>query len=280
MTPYHVYEKIHGRLLGNKPVRRHFNFEIHVTDACNLNCAGCFHFAPLADGDSVYPLAEFEKDVTRLAELFHGKFGWVHVMGGEPLLNHRINEYLDIVGRNVKKGQVDLLTNGLLLPQVDDSFFAACRRNKIRIAVTKYPIKADDDKIAELVKSKGCDYVEFADRNKPGSFSSPALAPDSKMSGKKNYLKCILANACVTLDRGKLFYCSIPTFVRMYNDKFGHAFDYENDCISIYGNDKKTILDFLRTPHDFCKYCDLKYRGRNPVKWAISKKDKGEWLKL
>lgn len=137
MTLYHRYERLYGKLFGKKPARRPFNFEIHLTDSCNLNCVGCFHFAPLAKENAIYPIDEFEKDIARIALLFHGKFGWVHIMGGEPLLNKRINEYLDIVGKHVKKGQVDLLTNGLLLPRMDDSFYQTCRRNHIRIFVTR-----------------------------------------------------------------------------------------------------------------------------------------------
>ena len=279
MTVYQFYERVHGLLFGNKPIRRHFNFEIHLTDSCNLNCASCFHFAPLAEKNTDYPIEEFEKDIQRISRLFNGKFGWIHIMGGEPLLNKRIHAYLDIVGKYVKKGQVDLLTNGMLLPYMDDSFFEVCKRNHIRIAVTKYPTNIDYDRIEKVVKSKGCDYVIFADRGKAGEFCSANMVPDSKMSAKSNYLKCIISNACVTLDRGRLFYCSLPAYVRLYNDKFGHTFDNEEDSISIYDNDRKAILNFLRTPHNFCKYCDIDYRDANPIQWGFSGKNKEEWLK-
>ena len=79
MSLYHVYEKLYGKILDKKPTRRRFNFEIHLRDSCNLNCVGCFHFAPLAEENTYYPIEDFEKDIQRLSSLFHGKFGWVHI---------------------------------------------------------------------------------------------------------------------------------------------------------------------------------------------------------
>ena len=125
----------------------------------------------------------------------------------------------------------------------------------------------------------GCEGYIFGDRTGEGSFSLPALNPDSTSSAKDNYLHCIIANACVTLDHGKLTYCSIPSYVRIYNEAFGQTFDTTDDWIALEGHTKKEILDFLRTPHSFCKYCDLEKRLNEPVPWSPSKKEKDEWLR-
>ena len=87
------------------------------------------------------------------------------------------------------------MTNGILLPKMDDSFFEIRQRNHIRIAVTKYPVNVDYDRIEQLVKSKGCDYVVVGDRGKIGEFCSASMVKDSKMSAKTNYLNCIISNA-------------------------------------------------------------------------------------
>ena len=278
LTPFQRHERIHGFLFGKKPKRRLFNFEIHLNDECNLSCRGCFHFAPLVHGKSPYPIDEFAADLKRIGEIFHGKFGWVHLLGGEPLLNENVIRYLDIARQHIKKGTVDLVTNGLLLPKMKEDFFEACRRNHIRVAITRYPIPLDYDKLLSLVRAHGCEGYVFGDRTASDSFSLPALDPKSKTSSKRNYLHCILANACVTLDHGKLTYCSLPGYVRLFNDAFGHTFDDEGDWISIYGHNKKEILDFLRTPHPFCRYCDLEKRLNNPIPWSKSEGKKEEWL--
>lgn len=278
LTPFQRRERLHGLIFGKKPKRHPFNFEIHLNDDCNLSCKGCFHFAPLVKGHVPYPLDEFEKDIKRISELFHGKFGWVHLLGGEPLLNKDVTKYLDVVGRYIKKGQVDLITNGLLLPKMGEDFFDSCKRNHIRIAITKYPIPFNYEATLSSVLEKGCQAYFFGDRGLPEAFSMPALNKDSMVSAKRNYIHCVLANACVTLDHGRLTYCSIPGYVRIYNETFGKTFETEDDWISIHDHKKREILDFLRNPHSFCKYCDLQKRLENPIPWAQSKREKEEWL--
>ena len=279
LTFFQLYEKAYGKVFGKKPKRNPFNFEIHLIDSCNLKCKGCFHFAPLAKPDSCYPLDEFQRDIERISALFEGKFGWIHLLGGEPLLNPKINEYLDIVGANVKKGQIDLITNGTLLPKMDEGFFASCKKNHIRIAITSYPIGFDYEKAMDLVLSHDVPCYLFGDRSGQDAFCSASLMPESQSSAKKVYLSCIVSNACVTLDHGKLYHCSLPAYARLYNEAFGQTFDTESDAISIYNHSKKEILDFLRTPQKFCKYCDIPYRNEHPIPWGLSQLKKEEWLK-
>lgn len=278
LTFFQRRERLYGSIFGKKPKRRPFNFEIHLNDGCNLACKGCFHFAPLAHGVSPYPLDEFEADMKRICELFRGKFGWVHLLGGEPLLNKNVTECLDIVGRYVKKGQVDLITNGLLIPKMGEGFFESCKKNRIRIAISRYPLPFDYDAVLKLVRDHGGEAYIFGDRTPSDAFNLPALNKDSTASAKHNYLHCVIANACVTLDHGKITYCSIPGYVRLYNEAFGPTFDATDDWIGIHDHTKKEILDFLRTPHSFCRYCDLKKRLEHPIPWSPSEKKKEEWL--
>ena len=278
MTFFHFYEKVYGLLHGKKPKRKLFNFEVHLNDHCNLNCKSCFHFAPLAKSGSFYPLDEFERDIHQLSATFEGKFGWVHLMGGEPLLNKDINRYLEIVGKAVKVGDVSLLTNGILLFKMDGSFFDTCKKYNIAIAVTKYPIGLDYGKMRDFVEAHGCRFLFFDEHCEQG-FSYPSLRKEGKFSAKRRYLSCIIANACVTLDHGKLYYCSLPAYAHLYNERFGDTLENRSDAISIYGNDKEAILNFLRTPHQFCRYCDVKYRDKkgNLISWERSKLEASEW---
>lgn len=259
-------------------MRRRFNFEVHLIDSCNLNCKGCLHFSPLAKPNSFYPFEEFKKEIERLAELFDGKFGWIHLLGGEPLLNPRIEDYLDVIGSNVKKGRVDIITNGLLIKKMPASFFEKCKKYGIIISITKYPINLNYEEIEEFVKGYGCQIEFYGDKTKETSFMTASLVANSTMSYKKNYLDCKFSNACVTLYEGKLYYCSLPAYARFYNEEFGDTFDYSHDSISIYDHGKKEILDFLRKPHEFCKYCDLKYRQSHKMRWDLSKRVKEEWI--
>ena len=65
--------------------------DVQVCDHCNLRCAGCLHFAPLA-GERILDLEGYAYDLERLAAIegIEGYFGSIVLMGGEPLLHPNI----------------------------------------------------------------------------------------------------------------------------------------------------------------------------------------------
>ena len=58
--------------------------EIHLTNHCNLNCACCCHFAPIAE-QYFMPVDVFKCDIERLRFLSGGNIRRIRLMGGEPL---------------------------------------------------------------------------------------------------------------------------------------------------------------------------------------------------
>jgi hypothetical protein len=122
-----------------------------------------------------------------------------------------------------------------------------------------------------------CPYEIFGNRGGSQGMKHTSLCKTATQNYKKKFLTCNLSNVCITLDRGKLFYCSIPAYIRFFNEKMKENYSWENECIDIYTNDKETILDFLRQPHTFCGYCDLEHRKTNRYEWEVSKKDRTEW---
>ena len=65
--------------------------DVQVCDHCNLRCAGCLHFAPLAE-ERILDLEGHAYDLERLAAIegIEGYFGSIVLMGGEPLLHPNI----------------------------------------------------------------------------------------------------------------------------------------------------------------------------------------------
>lgn len=121
-------------------------FEFALAAHCNLNCAGCSHFSPLAQEE--FPdFEESKRSFEHLSALFDGECEYIHLLGGEPLLNPQCEDYLRLARRCFPKGEILLVTNGLLLPKQPDSFYEACRENRIIISVTPYPISLDHDAI-------------------------------------------------------------------------------------------------------------------------------------
>jgi uncharacterized radical SAM superfamily Fe-S cluster-containing enzyme len=70
-------------------------FGVPLADHCNLNCAGCGNYSPLAP-ERFYDIDSFREDCKRISALTGGKIACMGFSGGEPLLHPRITEFFDI----------------------------------------------------------------------------------------------------------------------------------------------------------------------------------------
>lgn len=86
--------------------------EMHITDACNLRCAGCTHYADhglrgrLELSVATQWIAEWSRRVSPL------RFS---LLGGEPLLHRDVPRFLVVVRETWPGAELRLVTNGLLL---------------------------------------------------------------------------------------------------------------------------------------------------------------------
>lgn len=138
------------RLLPNTKLR----FEVHLTEHCNLNCKGCDNYSPLAEKEFL-DIEEFKRDCGRLSELFKGKIEELSLLGGEPLLHPQIADFLEISRKNFPIGEIRIITNGLLLPKMNEKFWENCRKYDIVISPTRYPINFDYEGVEEMAYSGG-----------------------------------------------------------------------------------------------------------------------------
>ena len=129
-----------------KPRLKKIQFEIHLTDHCNLNCQMCDHFSPLAE-EYYLDLQDFQKQMERLSFLFHNEAQFIRLLGGEPLLHPDVVSFFPITRACFPETDIKLYTNGLLLPAQTDAFWEACTKYNIIIVITKYPVKFDYDKL-------------------------------------------------------------------------------------------------------------------------------------
>ena len=100
-------------------------YEVPVTDKCNLNCKGCLFACNGIQDNEHITYKQIEKDVYRMAELFHD-IPWIRILGGEPLMHSQINEILAMYRKVFPCAEIDLCTNGLLLPKMDNNFYNFC----------------------------------------------------------------------------------------------------------------------------------------------------------
>lgn len=99
------------------------HIELHISDKCNLNCRGCTHFSPLFD-DVGAVLENKMADIKQLKKIFSDILR-IDVLGGEPLLNPQLKEYIVELRRELPKTFIQIYTNGLLIPRLDKDVLQA-----------------------------------------------------------------------------------------------------------------------------------------------------------
>lgn len=110
------------------------NLEMNVAFGCNLKCEYCTH------------LGRFMKGTVPLVELLYWYETWnkkirpqnVRIMGGEPLLHPDLESIIYETRNFWDDSNVELITNGLLLPKMKSSIFVALKEIGAEVRVSQH----------------------------------------------------------------------------------------------------------------------------------------------
>lgn len=290
VTPNFVIQKMPGKFINyfrNKLIDQHdhtipqkrLQFEVHLTEHCNLNCKGCDNFSSIAAEEYTNPKV-YSRDCARLSELFQQDAERILLLGGEPLLHPQIISFLEITRANFPHSPIHVVTNGILLLKMQSSFWEACKKNNIVISITKYPIKIDFKKILETAKIYDVivQYFGSSDETEKSLWKIP-LDLGGSQDAESNFVLCHRANNCIFLRDGRLFTCSFASNLRHFNQYFEKNIPItpENSIDIFTDVNACKILEFLSKPIPLCKYCKLK-KMEYGIKWGVSKKKIEEWV--
>ncbi len=229
------------------------SLEYHVHNACNLACSSCTHFSNLGLKGSSTP-EELDAELSNWSSrLRPGRFA---LLGGEPTLNPRLSEFLDVSRRHFNTIPMLLVTNGFLLHKHDPSLPESLERNRIRLSISIHhagpTYRQKENEIRALVDDWQSHYKLMVDyrpsarkwRNwfkrtpmklEGGGFSSKPeeILPADEGKPERSWANCVQKN-CHQLFRGKLWKCPHVTYVRQMDEQFGidkvawrEALDYE-----------------------------------------------------
>ena len=256
--------------------RKEMHFVVDLAEHCNLNCQCCDHFSPLAKPHFT-DLKQFESDLHRMYEIFGEDVWKVKLEGGEPLLNPDVDDFLFVARKEFKNAKIELLTNGILLKDMKESFWEACKENRIEIVVTKYPIKVDYERLEKMAAEKGVAYRYYSDAVVKTSWKTP-LDFEGGQDKYESFHLCSMSNSCSMLKKGKLYPCTMVPNLETFNDYFGLNMEVSHkDYIDIYSDvTKEEVYDFFCTPIPACRYCKVKERSGG-YEWKVSSCRIEEW---
>ncbi|MDR2597140.1 MAG: radical SAM protein [Treponema sp.] len=266
-------------VVKGKKLTKSFPVEVHVTEHCNLNCGGCNHFSCLAEEEYLEP-QQFEKDIKRLSELTKDFFN-IKILGGEPLLHPRVTDFFDIARKYFPYTPIQITTNGLLLTKQPEDFWINCRKNKITISISQYPVKLDRKEIKKSGKKHKVKIV-YTGSTAENRMCKIPLDLSGSQDMKKSFQKCAISwGCCVTLRDSRIYTCCFAAHIKFFNRYFKQNLAItDDDYIDIYKvTNKDEIINFLEKPFPFCRYCKTS-QTKFAQSWGISKKEITEWINL
>lgn len=244
-------------------------YEIPITDRCNLNCKGCL-FGCNAEAKAEHiPMEEVIRDVKRMSELFCN-IPWIRILGGEPLLHPDIVEIMREVRACNLYSDIDVCTNGLMIPKMPEIFFECIKEENISLHISGYP---PTYKMYKQIEEKLQKYrIDAATLEREEFFKFYTL--DATNDKNVSYQKCFTA-ACREVYKGRISNCSGVIAFEKMNCQFGTEYKMipGEDYIEIH-DEKLTgwdIMDVLDRPTNACKYCDLENMQR--FEWSTEGKN-------
>lgn len=232
--------------------------EMHVLDYCNLNCVNCTHYAALFDVQQP-DFNERLENVKKLCGISANILSFF-IMGGEPFLNVELNKYIEEIRIMLKETDIQIVTNGLLIPQMGKNLLRTIKENKIVVSVSEYePTHKMRDAIVGCMEDNEIEYIIRPYDKKQKFYRS--------LSKKEVAIDKCISDGCVNIYKGKIARC--PNL--MYVEKINQSFDLQFPEEGIYDlqsfKTAEELNDRMNAPVPLCKYC-----SSIAERWHICKK--------
>lgn len=263
IVPDYLIEQPAESIVGNevlvpidisKPCLRYFEF--HLCDHCNLNCRGCAHLSNVCREEFADKEAYF-RDLKQIKKLYWGMQA-IKLLGGEPLLNPEISDYVYGTRAEFPEAFLYIATNGLLIPRMSEDFFEAVRKTYTVVMLSAYPptMKMKDEIEQKLLMEN----ISFFYTPEVNQFQKLRYSTSKCIDRVTAHKRCreAMPEPCVTLRDGKLYQCGIP-YLEMMNEKFGTNYKIEEgDVADLYKETSGWDANKkLYEPIPFCEYCGI-----------------------
>ncbi len=252
-----------NRYLDTQPILPYFEFQ--VIDSCNLNCKGCSHFSNLMKKGEMAKIEDYSRSIYALSNLF-ANVATIRLMGGEPFLNPQLGEFVTVTRRIFPYSSIRIVTNGILICQMDSELISVIRNNGIVLDVSQYPV----------TKRNLYKIIEFLDKNKIQYTLSPLVDKFFvNLSHKRgdadiSYYKLCLSWHCHMLRNNRLYPCPRIPLAFENRKELDLQMEYEDLIESSADLDKSNngwdILRKIYQPMPACVIC-TKERF---IKWEVS----------
>ena len=248
------------------------SLEADITDKCNLHCAGCYHFANFSVAEDFYPIENFRRDMSRIAQTCDVlEF---HLLGGEPLFLKNLDKYLIVARQCLPNSDLRILTNGTLILSLPQKILNAVRENRFTIDISPYPPTMKIvDKIKAVLDANKIKYT-FMSGNLIRYFFVFMTLHGSNNPEKSRQI--CMNNTCRAMRDGKIYKCPPDAFSYKFTERFGIEGFPQSVGVDIYAPNFSSLLDGLDGNVEMCYWCSERVRQ---IPWQPTNNPKLEdWL--
>lgn len=192
-----------------------------VGQACTLRCKDCANFSPYADQSR--KAYDIEKTLNDLHNVVNSvwRIRKLQIQGGEPFVYPYLNKILEYVVHEDKIKEVDIATNGTVIPY---NFFDYLKNKKVNVRISDYPVVSEEkmQKLCNEFERQGVAYTKYEFVGKDGLWrDSGGVDTKREDNGKKVSSRFRLCSfrGCWTLENGIIGRCSRSTH-SLYIQKF------------------------------------------------------------
>ena len=241
--------------------------EMHIMDACNLNCRGCSHFSP------IFPMnfPDFQSKINDVKAL-KSKIGHVEkffILGGEPFLNPEIGDYSLEISKILPDSQLWIVSNGLLIPKVDECILEKIKQSKASISISEYkPTHLIIESIEERLSDFEIKY-EIRRLESRSKFNLPL-----SISNRTSKEKLCISDGCVTIWNGMISRCPTLMYIEYFNEVFRTTLPSDGRYSLYDTNDNEIngweLVDKMKERVPLCDHCvsnEIEWEtcGRHPL---------------
>lgn len=235
--------------------------EMHIMDACNLNCRGCSHFSPLFKKKWERAEPDFQekiKDVKKIAEKFDHIVKFT-ILGGEPLLNSAVGEYVVEIRKILPDTEIYMFTNGLLIPEMDSHILRKLGDNRICILISEYEVT--HRRIKEITERLDGQNILYEICPVQKFYRPLTIAKNTK------HKQFCISDKCTIIGNGKIARCPMLMYIDKFNEYFGQNLPNEGILSLDTPLEGDKLIEYLRKKIPLCKHCILE-----KIDWSICEK--------
>ena len=247
------------------------HIETHICDHCNLNCKACNNFSPFVKKRSPASLDQWANDIMQLSNIY--RIGRILLLGGEPLIEPELTkEFIRVTRFFSPNSDILLLTNGLLVPNMNSDFWDVLNNNNVTLSISAYPVTMlKMSEVLNTLRVHGVSYVYH-----PALNFSKRLTLSNTHDASFNSLLCG-SSGCHYVRNGYIYKCPDASLIKYFDDAVGT--NLKSKCgipIDEALRNPVEVLEKLIEPIDLCRCCDFKnfkYVIWEPVKGSPDVKD-------